>query len=137
MQARGAMPILTILTGALLCLIGVVGFVATGMQHFTSLIPFALGDIMIASGVLAQVRPTWRMHTMHAAATMALLGVLGSVRGTVKAVAWLSGAAPEYPAAVLAQTATAVLCAVFLGLAIRSFIAARKARQAASATTGT
>ena len=127
------MPLLTILTGCLLCLIGIGGFIATGMQHYTALIPFALGDLLILTGVLAHLRPLWRKHTMHAAATIALLGMLGSLRGAAQIPAWLAGEAPARPAAVLAQGATAVLCAIFLGLAVRSFIAARRARQAAAA----
>ncbi|MCH2378473.1 MAG: hypothetical protein MK236_03530 [Pedosphaera sp.] len=36
-------------------------------------------------------------------------------------------------AALVAKTVTLVLCVVFVGLCVRSFIAARKAREAAAA----
>ena len=73
------MPIhlFAILTGILLGVVGIVGFVTTGMTHYTALIPFALGDAMMMCGILTVVRPTWKKHTMHAAATIAVVGLLG------------------------------------------------------------
>ena len=126
------MPIylFAILTGILLGVVGIVGFVTTGMTHYTALIPFALGDAIMMCGILTVVRPTWKKHTMHAAATIAVLGLLGSLRGAITLVSWIiSHAEPQRPAAVIAQGLTAVICAIFIGVAIRSFIAARQARQ--------
>ena len=127
------MPILSICAGLLLAAIGIAGFMATGRTHFTALIPCALGDLLLFMGVLTLIRPAWRRHTMHVAATVALLGVLGSAGGTVKLIRWLAGTAPEHPVAVLAQSGTSVVCAIFLVFAVRSFIAAKRARRSASA----
>lgn len=68
---------------------------------------------------------------MHVAVSCALLGFLGTVSSVVKINGWLNGSLPERPQAVIAQGATAVLCLVFVVVAVRSFIAARKARTAA------
>ena len=67
---------------------------------------------------------------MHAAVLLALVGFLGSARGLLSLPALLSGAELVRPAAVAAQSITAVLCAVFVGLAVNSFIQARRADQA-------
>jgi hypothetical protein len=127
------MPIISIVAGLLLAVIGIAGFMATGRTHVTALIPFALGDVLVCMGALTLIRPAWRKHTMHVAATVALLGGLGSIGGIIKLGRWLAGTAPEHPTAVLAQAGTAVVCAIFLVFAVRSFIAARRARMSAHA----
>ena len=128
------MPIIAIVFGILLAVVGISGFVVTGMTHLNALIPFVLGDLLVMLGVLTLVRPKWRKHTMHAAATLALLGVGGSAGGTIQLLRWLVGTAPEHPIVVMAQSATSLLCAIFVAFAIRSFIEARRAREGASAT---
>ena len=52
----------------------------------------------------------------------------------MKALKWMGGTTPERPGAVIAQTIMALICAIFVALCVRSFIAARKAREAGSAT---
>ncbi len=126
------MPFIAIIAGSLLSLIGLAGFVVSGMTHVTALIPFFLGTLLELAGLLAHLRPGLRKHAMHGAATIALLGLLGSAGGVVKLANWALGTAPERPLAVAAQAGTAVVCVVFLVLAIRSFIAARRAREAAA-----
>ena len=66
---------------------------------------------------------------MHVIVSVALLAVFGTVGGLFRLVNWgLAGVTPERPAASIAQGLTAVVCAVFIGLAVRSFILARRAR---------
>jgi hypothetical protein len=68
---------------------------------------------------------------MHAAAVVALLGCGGSVPGLIGLIKWgISGTVPSRQAAAIAQGIMAGLMLVYLILCIRSFIAARKARQA-------
>jgi hypothetical protein len=55
---------------------------------------------------------------------------LGSVPGLLKVGSLLAGTA-ERPMATAMQVVMAVLLAVFIVLCVRSFIAARKAREAA------
>lgn len=67
-------------------------------------------------------------HAMHGAAVLMLLGFAGTVGGLIKFFKMLGGAELERPAAVTVQAIMAVLCLVFLVLAVKSFIDARKNR---------
>jgi hypothetical protein len=123
------MPQITMAVGSLLILIGVGFYFGTGATSLTALIPAALGLLMAIAGVVAH-RESLRKHAMHAAALVGLLGVLGSARGLLQLPAVLSGADVARPAAVVAQSLTAVLCLAFVALAVNSFIQARRARDA-------
>ena len=64
------------------------------------------------------------MHAMHGAA---LLGLVGFLVPAIRVIlAFVDGASINL--AIAGQIAMAILCAVFLVLCIRSFIAARRAR---------
>jgi hypothetical protein len=111
------MTSLSLVTAIALVAIGVLSFVITGGASVTALIPAALGALIGAAALIADRREAWRRHLMHGAMTVALLGVLGSLRG----FALLPSVAG------IAQVATLVVCAIFLAAGVRSFIAARKA----------
>ncbi len=125
------MPIITIITGALLDIVGTTGWLATGRESPTALIPSVLGTLMIVCGVIAKVKPGARKHVMHAAAMIGLLGFLGTLKGLFQLPALISGAELARPAAVAAQSITSIICLVFLVLCVNSFIAARKSQAAA------
>lgn len=124
------MPALTIAFGVILTLIGVVGYLASGMVSWTALIPAFLGLPMAGLGALA-LRESMLKHAMHGAAMVGLIGLVGTASGAVKFVRMMAGATVERPAAVTVQAIVALLCVVFLGLCVRSFVQARKARAAA------
>jgi membrane-bound ClpP family serine protease len=63
---------------------------------------------------------------MHGAAVLTLLGFAGTVSGLIKLFKMLGGTEMERPAAVTVQAIMAVLCLVFLILAIKSFIDVRR-----------
>jgi hypothetical protein len=121
------MPYVAMALGSLLLLIGVGFYVGTGATSVTALIPAFLGVPIEVAGVAA-LREGWRKHAMHAAALLAVLGFLGSARGLLSLPALLSGGEVARPAAVVAQSLTAVLCLAFVGLAVRSFVRARADR---------
>jgi hypothetical protein len=123
------MPYVTMALGSLLLLIGVGFYAGTGATSVTALIPAFLGIPMEIAGVVA-LREGWRKHAMHAAVLLALLGFLGSARGLVSLPALLSGGEVVRPAAVAAQSLTAVLCLAFVGLAVGSFVRARSSGSA-------
>jgi uncharacterized membrane protein len=123
------MPYVTMALGSLLFLIGVGFYFGTGATSVTALIPAFLGIPIEIAGFAAR-REGWRKHAMHAAVLLALLGFLGSARGLLQLPALLTGAEVARPAAVAAQSLTAILCLVFVGLAVRSFIQARREDQA-------
>jgi hypothetical protein len=118
----------TVLAVVLVAL-GVGLYLVSGRESVTALIPAFFG---VAFGLCAALAttPTRRKHAMHAAAVLALLGVGGSARGIPDAVTLLGGGSVERPAAAWGQVAMMLLCLVFLVLAVRSFVAARRARKA-------
>lgn len=115
-----------LVTGALLVLTGIGGYAA--FRSPTALIPVAFGVLLAACGLVAR-KEHLRRHAMHAAAAVALLGFLPSVPGLLGIPALLAGEAAR-PAAVVLRSVMAILCLGFLVVAIRSFLAARKARAA-------
>ena len=121
------MPKLAMTFGAVLALLGVVSYAATGQSSLTALIPSAFGLALAALGFVAK-RPAATKHAMHAAAVLALLGVAGSWNGLPDTVRYALGSSVEHPAAALAKSAMALLMAVFLYFCVQSFRQARKAR---------
>ena len=119
------MAITTVVTGILLIALGLGGYIGTGSEHKTALIPVAFGLPIAILGVLAQ-NPARRALTMHIAVTLGLLGFLGSLVQFLKGV---NGAAwQERPIAVEAQGAMALITGIFVAMCVNSFIKARRAR---------
>jgi O-antigen/teichoic acid export membrane protein len=122
------MPATTIALGAALIVLGLGGYVLTGAVSLTALIPAAFGLLLVLAGVFARDERK-RMHAMHAAVVIALLGFLGSARGLLGIGKVFDGTAVR-PAAIVAQTIMALLTLGYIVVAVRSFIQARKARRA-------
>lgn len=120
----------TIAFGALMIVLGIAGFVATGSEHYTALIPTWFGIALGIAGGVA-LNPKLRMHAMHGAAMIGLLGLFGTISGVIKLIKWGFGTEPARPAAAISQSIMAILCAIFVALCVNSFIAARRARQSA------
>lgn len=122
------MPTITIVYGLLLTLLGLGGYFGSGGASITAMIPAFFGLPLLILGFLAR-NERFLKHAMHGAAMLALLGLLGSARGTLKLPTLLAGGQLERPQAVIAQSVMAILSLIFLVLCIRSFIQARRARQ--------
>ncbi len=123
---------ITIVFGILLIALGVGGFIATGSEHKTALIPAYFGAALALLGAIAVAKPSLNMHVMHGAVLVGLIGFLGTVKAIFTVV---SGSAETEVArnAAYAKSIMAVLMLVYVALCVRSFIAARKARKAAAA----
>lgn len=120
------MPKIALAVGALLVVIGVWAFTASGPDASpTALIPAALGLLIGAAGAVGLRGGDARRHSMHVAAAVALLGVLGSLG---QLIASPSAGSEDSDIALTAGLLNLVLCAVFLALAVRSFVQARRAR---------
>jgi len=115
----------TILFGVLLIALGGVGYVGSGMESPTALIPALFGVLLVVAGAIAR-NEARRKHAMHAAAVVGLLGFLGSASGLADLPALLGGGEVARPMAVASRSAMAVLSIVFVGLCVKSFIDARK-----------
>lgn len=122
------MPVITIVIGSALTILGIAGYVLTGSEHPTALIPLGFGTLFELFGVLS-LNPKLRKHTMHAAAALALIGVLGTIPGIIGGIKWLMGTPPQQPAAVYSKVLMFALCLLLEALCVRSFIAARRDRE--------
>lgn len=119
---------LAFLCSALLILTGLVGYFAwetigATAQSVTALIPAFVGIPMLIGALVALKN---NMAGMHIAVLFSLLGALAGlgrlVPGLIKGTVNFSEAAPKL---ILVMT---IICVVFTVLAVRSFIAARRAR---------
>ena len=123
------MPATTIALGATLIVLGLAGYFLTGAASLTALIPAAFGLLLAVAGLIGR-DDRRRMHAMHAAVVLALLGFLGSVRGLLR-IGDVFHATSARPAAIVAQSIMAVLTLGYIVVAVRSFVQARRARRAA------
>ena len=128
--APGPMPGRTLIVAGLLVAVGVGGFALSERHAPTSLIPAVAGLLLGACGGLALARPAWTKHAMHAAAALALLGLLASAGRLGSVLA--SGNVPD-ALAFSSQVAMATLCAAFVVMCVLWFVGNRKARRAAGA----
>ena len=120
---------ITTLAATVLVLLGVGLYFGTGMQSVTALIPAFAGVLL---GLCAWIgrREGARRHAMHAAAVLALVGVIGSASGIPALFRLLGGEAIARPEAAWGRSGMAVVCLVYLVFSIRSFVQARRARLA-------
>ncbi len=112
--------------GILLILNGIVGYAWAESKSATALIPSALGAILLLCGVISMLVENVRKHAMHLSAVVGLLGVIGAVGNLARSLA-------KGDPSTLGLTMTllmGLLSAAYLVVCIRSFKAARRARQA-------
>lgn len=125
------MSLPAVIIGALLFALGPIFYLqgAAGHQSLTSFIPSLFG-ILIAAFGLASRAPSRTKTAMHGAATVALLGVLGSLRGAPSWPLLLTGRASQLEASkVLSGWSTFLmfgLCLLFVAMCVNSFRAARR-----------
>ena len=120
---------LTIVYGVFFILMGLYGYFGINSKSITALIPTFFGIPMLILGWLG-LNEKYLKHAMHGAAVLTLLGFAGTVTGLIKFFKMLAGVQPERPAAVTVQAIMALLCLIFLILAVKSFIDVRKNRKA-------
>lgn len=120
------MPTVTITIGALLVALGAYAYTGSATRSAMTLIPAFFGIAFVLLGLLARRGDAMRRHAMHAAAALALVGVVAGIGPLA-----MGGTNRFPPLMIQATTGMMVLCAVLLALAVRSFITARRARRAA------
>lgn len=131
------MAVPTLIISILLIVVGVVGYAGqdpnpeTGKVSITALIPAFVGGVLAVCGLLA-FNDKFRKHAMHFAAIVGLLGAIGGIMPLQRQYAKTGEIDPLKPSAVSGELMI-LLCLVFVVLCVRSFIAARKARQAGAA----
>jgi len=117
--------------GMLLTLLGVICYafafqLGAADRSVTALIPTFLGVPLILLGYFSLVKPNLRMHLMHAAVTLALLGFLASAGRFISVMI----RKPNIGVGPAAQLIMAIICGVFVAACVRSFITARRNREA-------
>jgi hypothetical protein len=120
----------TITFGITLIILGVVGYIGTAAASVTALIPAMFGAVLGLLGWIA-LNERYRRHAIHMAAAVGVVGLLGSVRGLIGLMDLFTGAEVERPMAVVSQSVMAILMTVFLGLWLKSLLAARRKRDTA------
>lgn len=118
------MPSTSIACGTLLILIGLIGYVngvMTAHASITALIPAFFGVALLLLGVLARAKESLRKHLMHVAVIIALIGFIVPFARVVSKLGELT-----YSAAVVSQVTMALVCLLFVVLAIKSFADARR-----------
>jgi hypothetical protein len=119
-----SMPKLTIIHGVLLVLLGSGSYIASGGASKTALIPAIFGFVFLVCGMLG-LKENLRKHVMHAAAAVALLAILAILSR------WLRAGFPaELNLASGSQILFLLLTVGYMALSIKSFIDARRRRQA-------
>ena len=116
-------------TGALLTIVAGGGYVASGMESWTALIPAFAGVPILLASIIA-IKPERRALGMHIAVLFGLLGFLAPL-GRLIPVTLKGEFTLSFATGVM--IAMAVICGLFTFLCVKSFIAARKARQAEAA----
>ena len=118
----------SVMFGLLLAAIGAAGYVLSAMVSPTALIPAAFGVVIAMLGLYGR-DPARRRTAMHLAMGIALVGILGSMGGVLSlAGALASGSAPGL--AALSRASMAIVLTLYLTMGVRSFVAARRARDA-------
>jgi hypothetical protein len=120
--------LITRVLGGVLLALGVIAYLATGMASATALAPAAPGALLLILGLLAG-REDRRPTMIHVALGVALLAVLASGMPLMELPDLLAGEEVERPAAVVTSALMALLSLAYLVVGVRSFIAARRARE--------
>jgi hypothetical protein len=120
------MPSISLLCGTLLIALGAVGYELQDptKRSPTALIPAAFGVLFGVLGLLGR-KDNLRKHAMHAAAALGLLGFVANV-----VLVLLKAAKGDLTLTLgpICQLLMALICAVFVGLCVNSFIQARRRR---------
>ena len=122
-EQTNTMPNLTTNYGLFLLSWGLIATYLSEAQSLTSFLPSLLGLALLVSGEMAKI-PEKKKLWMHVAVTFGLIGALGGTRFFMVMADGLNYASSSMLMLFLTGTAYTVLC-------VRSFIAARKAREAA------
>lgn len=114
------------MVGVILIVLGVAGYLATGMASVTALIPAFLGIVLFVAGWVGTRSERARTPALTVSVVVAALGFFGSLRGLGDFVTLVSGGSVERPVATVAQVLTALLCLGFLSFVVRWMIGRRR-----------
>lgn len=125
-EPASPMPRLTLIVGGVLLVVGIIGYIATAFASMTALIPSVVGVLLLISGGIAMKN---RKLGVHIALVVALLGALGMIMPLMSLPDLFAGES-DNPGAVISAAVTVVVLVVYIVLGVRSFIAARRWKDA-------
>ena len=126
-QQSNFVPNLTLGYGAFLIAWGIAVSILSDSESITSYFPSMLGVPLVLAGVMVMRMPEKRKLWMHIAATFGLLCAIGGTRFFMVMGDGITYASGSMLMLLVTGSAYTVVC-------VRSFIAARKAREAAEAS---
>lgn len=126
-QQSNFVPNLTLGYGAFLILWGIAVSILSESESITSYFPSILGVPLALAGLMVMRTPEKRKLWMHIAATFGLLCAIGGTRFFMVMGDGITYASGSMLMLLVTGSAYTAVC-------VRSFIAARKAREAAEAT---
>ena len=127
------MPTVAMIFGALLSILGVVAYAAPETlgegkaYQISALSPAFVGVPIALAGLVSLLKPALLKHAMHLAAMLGLFGLVGGFMPVILRKF------DTDTAAVKVGLAMTLISAVFVGLCVKSFIDAKKARKAREA----
>lgn len=115
----------TLITGFLLILTGLTGYVATGYGNVSILIPSGVGGLLFILGY-GGYKASIRKYAMHAASLFALLAFLGSLNSLWHLLPLVAGHNITDEANTITLSVMCLICLVYVLATIRSFVLVRK-----------
>ena len=113
------------LVGVILMVVGIGGYVYSGMASPTALIPDAFGMVISMLGYYGRHEHSSKT-ALNLALGVAVAGVVGSIRGLLALPTLLSGGVVERPTAVVSQSIMAVVLIWYVIKGIQSFSAGKR-----------
>lgn len=123
-----SMPKITIVYAVILILIGFIGYLASGMESITALIPAFFGVVFLVLGVMA-IFKNMRQNAMHVSSVLALIALIFTIGGIFDIGTMLSGGEIERPGAAVSMAFMAIFSLVYFILCVWSFISVRLKRK--------
>ena len=119
----GNMPIVGIMQGFFLIVLGIIFYLfPEDKSSVTALIPSFIGLGLLIPGYLAYTNENMKMHAMHVAVLVALIGTLGGAMGIQDAIAG------DWSRPTIARMILLLTCGEYMIFSIMSFRQARVKR---------
>lgn len=110
---------LSIVLGIALLSLGIGAYVLSDFASITALIPALFGVLIAILGLVGRQQPDRQRLAAYGIGLLAVLGVLGSMRGVPALIALLTGEAVDSVIAAVSQGAMIVICLVLLAAVIQ------------------
>ncbi|THE64108.1 hypothetical protein D8Y22_14435 [Salinadaptatus halalkaliphilus] len=114
-------PTVGIALGIVLIVVGIAAYVISEFASVTALIPTVFGAVIAALGIVSRQTNRARLATIGIGA-LALLGVLGSLRGVPDVIALVTGGTADSTVAAVAQGSMILVGLVLLVVAGRDLL---------------